>query len=153
MNNKKQSLYVSGNIALIRMALGITQEELGAAIGSNKPKVYNYEHGVTKKIPELIVRRIAELGGVPIDRMYDTKLTRKELRLKPVNADAMKLNGSSNMLLKLVIDVQAKCNVILKQNALILADGNNKKYLNIVQTGSIDIETETKKIIDKLSHY
>lgn len=153
MTRKKTSLYVSGNIALIRMALGITQEELGAAIGSNKPKVYNYEHGVTKKIPEVMVRRIAELGGVSIDRMYDTKLTRKELKLKPVNADAMKLNGSSNMLLKLVIDVQAKLNVVMRQNAAMMSEGNGKKYLAIMNTSNSDVEAETKKIIDKLSHY
>ena len=59
MTKESQSAFdiVCGRrLALVREALGLSQETLGAALGISRQGVSNYENGIRKLNPEFVIR-------------------------------------------------------------------------------------------------
>ena len=59
MNNIGRRIYE------IRLRRGMTQEELGNAIGESKQTIYKYEHGIVTNIPITKVEKLAEVLDCP----------------------------------------------------------------------------------------
>lgn len=56
---------IGERIADLRIRRGLTQSELGEAIGETKQTIYKYEHGIVANIPLLKVEAIAKVLRCP----------------------------------------------------------------------------------------
>lgn len=56
---------VGRRIGEIRIRRGLTQEQLGEAIGESKQTIYKYEHGIITNIPLHKIERMAAVLGCP----------------------------------------------------------------------------------------
>ena len=56
---------IGRRISEIRVRRGLTQEQLGKAIGESKQTIYKYERGIITNIPLSKIEKIAEVLDVP----------------------------------------------------------------------------------------
>ena len=56
---------IGRRIAEIRKRRGLTQEQLGEAIGESKQTIFKYERGIITNIPLTKIERIADVLGCP----------------------------------------------------------------------------------------
>lgn len=62
---------VGGNIRTLRIAKGMTQEELGKSIGTTKQNIYKYEKGIVENIPFRRLRKLAAVFEVPLAELIE----------------------------------------------------------------------------------
>jgi transcriptional regulator with XRE-family HTH domain len=67
---------IKRNIRIIRMELGMTQEEFGDELGVSRPAIGSYEEG--RALPSIgVLIKIADLYGVMLDELIRIPMTTK----------------------------------------------------------------------------
>ena len=68
------------NMALIRRQKRLSQEKFADLIGLTRQQVANYERGAVQEPSHLVVRRLAEIAGLPIEQLTDRTLREEDIK-------------------------------------------------------------------------
>lgn len=68
------------NMALIRRQKRLSQEKFADLIGLTRQQVSNYERGAAQEPSHFVVRRLAEIAGIPIEQLTDRTLREEDIK-------------------------------------------------------------------------
>lgn len=68
------------NMALIRRQKRLSQEKFADLIGLTRQQVSNYERGAVQEPTHFVVRRLAEIAGLPIEQLTDRTLREEDIK-------------------------------------------------------------------------
>ena len=75
-------IWLGKNMALIRKRHGLTQEQFAEILELTRQQVSNYECGNVRDPSHLVVKRLAEFSGIPIEKLTDGILKGEDLHVE-----------------------------------------------------------------------